>query len=329
VLDTTTSKAVKKFEFAHGDGTSFMPVPVGARGRSGWAYAASVSADGMLIAYGSQSNYLAVHEIATGKVVRFVDKQPDGAGKLAFSPDRRILAWSGSRRPAIHLLELATGKERLVLDGHKGRVTSLVFSADGRTLVSGSEDTTALVWDLTGKLSAKGGEVDLDKAWRDLASGDAAAAHQSILRLASTPKDAVAFLRQRVLPVAAADEKRLAKLIADLDNTQFDLRDAAQGELENLGESALPAIRAALEGKPSVELRRRLEGLAEKQARELWNPGPERLRVLRAVEALEVAATPEAQALLKTLAQGKPGAQLTEDARAALSRLSSRPAAQP
>ncbi len=39
----------------------------------------------------------------------------------------------------------------LVLRGHEERVTSLAISPDGRWLVTGSDDKTARLWDLTAK----------------------------------------------------------------------------------------------------------------------------------------------------------------------------------
>ena len=40
-----------------------------------------------------------------------------------------------------------TGQETLTLKGHTGKVTSVVFSPDGRRIVSGSQDSTLKVWD--------------------------------------------------------------------------------------------------------------------------------------------------------------------------------------
>jgi WD40 repeat protein len=326
VWDVTAGKKVRQFEFAEPRHPVPRPYPPGGNGgRSGSFYSADASPDGRLIAYANQDNFLAVHEVATGKPVRLVENLPDVAGVLAFSPDGRSLAWSGWRQDAIHLLELATGKERIRFDGHRGGVAALAFTADGRTLVSGSADTTALVWDLRNNLAGNAGLLDLDAAWRDLASGDAEKAFRVMRRLASSPKDGVALVRQRVLPIAAPDEKRLAKLIEDLDSNQFDLREAARIELEKLGETAVHACRTALQRNQTVELRRRLEGLDEKQSRAIWNPGPERLRMLRAVEVLEMSGTPEARVVLKTLAEGAPGAQLTEEAKSSQLRLANRP----
>jgi len=50
-------------------------------------------------------------------------------------------------------------------------------------------------------------------------------------------------------------------------------------------------------------------------------PSPEQLRTLRAVAVLEQLGTPEARGLLDKLAQGAPGALVTEEAKAARERL--------
>ena len=60
-------------------------------------------------------------------------------------------------------------------------------------------------------------------------------------RLAAVPNDAVALLQQRGVPAPRPDEKRLAKLIADLDSPQFEVRDAAGKEVAKLGKTAVPA----------------------------------------------------------------------------------------
>jgi hypothetical protein len=91
--------------------------------------------------------------------------------------------------------------------------------------------------------------------------------------------------------------------------------------LATFGEQAVPVFRQALESKPSLEARRRLEDLLVKARMAWWNVSGERLRSLRAVEALELARTNEARAVLNLLAEGAAGARLTEEARMALQRL--------
>jgi WD40 repeat protein len=68
---------------------------------------------------------------------------------LAVSPDENTLAVAGE--VAIRLFELTTGKERLPRVGHIEPIVATAVTADGRTLVTGNSDTTALVWDLTGR----------------------------------------------------------------------------------------------------------------------------------------------------------------------------------
>ncbi|MEO0685115.1 MAG: hypothetical protein AAFY76_08750 [Cyanobacteria bacterium J06649_11] len=46
----------------------------------------------------------------------------------------------------IKLWDLNTKQEIYTLKGHSGKVNSLVFSPDGKTLFSGSEDNTIKVW---------------------------------------------------------------------------------------------------------------------------------------------------------------------------------------
>jgi RNA polymerase sigma factor (sigma-70 family) len=291
-------------------------------------YFAAASPDGRLIAFGSQKRFLEVRDLASGTVLYRRTNLPDGVCPMAFTPDSRMLAWSGWwNDPTVHLVEIATGKDRRRFAGHTGRVLSLSFSADGTMLISGSGDTTALVWDLTGKLAA-GDEwgkplsaKDIEAAWQDLAADDAGRSFDAIRRLSAAPREPVAFLRRQLQPAAVVDARRIARLIAELDADEFATREKASRELEALGERAADACRKALAGAPSAEARRRLEELFAQITHQTDQPSPERLRMLRALEILERAGTADARSVLEVLARGAPGARLTEEAKAALYRL--------
>jgi hypothetical protein len=109
----------------------------------------------------------------------------------------------------------------------------------------------------------------------------------------------------------------VAKLIVQLDSDTYAERVKAQTALEKMGEGAAHIIMQALEGKVSLELRRRLEALLRKcDATSTLG-----MQHHRAVATLEWIGTPAARALLQTLADGAPGARLTGEAQAALRRL--------
>jgi RNA polymerase sigma factor (sigma-70 family) len=326
VWDATTGKMVRQFEYAEAAKTRPGPVPVDGNPEVS-NFTAAVSPDGRLIAFGSENDLIAVHDLAGSAEVCRVEKLPHGVGCLAFSPDGRTLAWGSPADPMVHLMEVATGKERHAYAGHKGGAVSLTFAADGNTLVSGGGDTTLLVWDLTGRGGAPGGVLtaeELEARWQELLGDDAPRAYQAVRKLAAAPASALGLLRQRLQPIAPPDAKRLERLVAELDSDDFAVRQNASTELEKLGDLAAAACRKALAGKPALEMRRRLEALLDKQFAQARKPAPERLRVLRALEVLELVGTNEARQLLTNLAKGAPGAWLTEEAQAGLTRMALR-----
>jgi hypothetical protein len=154
-----------------------------------------------------------------------------------------------------------------------------------------------------------------------LADNNAAKAYQAIWHLAATPSHTVAFLREHLHPVEPADEKTLARLVADVDSSVYLVRQKATKELSRLDRLAESALRTALSGQPFAELRQRIQQLLEQLEAV---PSAEQLQALRAVEALELAGTPEANQVLQTLATGTPEARLTQEAKASLERAAKR-----
>jgi serine/threonine protein kinase/Flp pilus assembly protein TadD len=91
----------------------------------------------------AQKNTTRVWETATGKLVCEVV----GNESAAFTPDGKRLLCPGPDK-ALHLWDLATGKEIRSFKGHTNWVTTVAISPDGKRALSGSNDTTVRVWDL-------------------------------------------------------------------------------------------------------------------------------------------------------------------------------------
>jgi hypothetical protein len=168
----------------------------------------------------------------------------------------------------------------------------------------------------------------LEALWADLGSNDPARAYLAQWAAAAAPEQAVPFLRERLKPAPPTDaqtQKRIARLIADLDSDDFEVREKASQELGKVGEPARPALQRALAMKPSAEVQRRIGELLE-----TWAKGGlprEQARLPRVVAALEHGGTPAAREVLQALARGDAGAGVTRQAKAALERLTGRPPA--
>jgi WD40 repeat protein len=295
------------------------------------------SFDGRLLASGGRRG-LQVWEVATGEEIPFLALgTDDGTGQqdynrggttcLTFSPDGRYLA-SGDETKAL-LQEVLTGKVVRTFE-QPGLVSCLRFSPDGRVLASGGEVEVHL-WDVTGR------QIDKRKPepptpdrvaalWADLAKNDAVQANRALWDLTSAPGLAVPHLRKQLRPIAKTDGRVLATLIAGLDDEKYAVREQSMRDLEKLQEVAEPALRKHLQSGPTLESRRRIELLLAAIPRV---PAGQRLQALRGVQVLERIGSDEAAKVLADFAEGAPEARLTQEAAAALRRLSRKPSPSP
>lgn len=285
--------------------------------------------DGKIVAGGNDAGMVRVWNGASGKLLfqLTVNKNVHQGAALAFSPDGKTLVAGGSDGN-VRLWEVATGRQRLQMKGHRGPVNTVAVAADGRAVFSGSADSTVLVWDPwscsrgvprppqaeAAPLSA----ADLAALWVDMADRDAMKAFHAMRTLGASPRQAVDWFRERLRP-ASVDAQRIARLIRNLDDKEFPVRQQASKELIELGDLATDSLNEALASRPSLEVRVRIEEIMRPLETRQYEPAY--LRALRAVEVLERVGAADARQLLERLAQGAPPARLTVEARQALDRL--------
>jgi RNA polymerase sigma factor (sigma-70 family) len=321
---------------------SFLAHPSGAEGLT-------LSPDGRTLATGGWDGLVKLWDAATHKERATLYGHTSLVYNVAFSPDGKLLAstsgvWDRPVISEVRLWNVAKGKELLILPtAPKMGIWSARFSPDGKTLITACRDQTMTLWEVATwqeriTLPLNPGAVadraerernkvsfsskELEARWNDLADRDASKAYRALCDLVRAARQAVPLLRERLRPAPALEAmlaQRLQQRIADLDSDQFTVREKAREELEKLGELAEPALRTALNGQPSLEVRLRVERLLERLQKGM--PCGERLQELRAVETLEHIGTPEACRVLERLAKGAAGARLTQEAQASLARL--------
>ena len=143
-----------------------------------------------------------------------------------------------------------------------------------------------------------------------------------MVRLAADGPTTLAAFKERLHPVRPISPEKLSRLLKELDSDEFAVREAANRELEKLGDVVATTVRQTL-ARPglSLEMRRRWKRLLHPSTK-----SPASVCVsCAALEVLEMVGTAEARELLRTLAGGAPEALTTIAAQAAVKRAEPRP----
>ncbi|HLW64231.1 MAG TPA: WD40 repeat domain-containing protein [Gemmataceae bacterium] len=155
------------------------------------------SPDGRLLAARRKDGVGIWESASATEIVRL---KVEGIDHLALVPGNRFLVTAD--RESLHVWDLATGDERM----HRQLsmpVLRMILSPDGKRAFTAMSDGTALVWDLSSALTAKGklakesGEKEIADWWDDLKSD----AYDAIWRLEEAPPDLVtSFLCTNLKP---------------------------------------------------------------------------------------------------------------------------------
>lgn len=160
-------------------------------------------------------------------------------------------------------------------------------------------------------------DAQLKAVWGDLGASDPGKGLQAAAVLYGS-KQALSFLKDNLkFETPKVDAAQLAKLVKELDSDEFETRENAEKALEKLGMAALAALQAAIDDKAtSMEVKMRAQRLVAK-----FKDNSPILQAQRGVEVLVALNTPEAKALIETIAKGPDGDLVVPVAKKALERI--------
>lgn len=275
---------------------------------------------------------------------------------MAFSPIGQVLIvvgdsvdgrskTGGSR---IELMEVATGGVFQSWD-IPHQVSAFALSPDGRRLALGLKDSRQVLLSAIEARSADEATRDpaleetvknltmeerknflnfieqhhLTRAVEDLSMEDAKTGRRAMAVLLAGRQKSVRLLASHLETDGKPEgfDQRVERLIGELDDDDFFVREKATSELVALGPDAVPAMNAALEAKPPLEVKYRIRMVlksANSSARKLRGQS---LKRIRAIEILERIGTAEAEALLTSLAKTTQSAREAGTIRLALERM--------
>jgi len=208
---------------------------------------AEFSPDGRLLAAGFQFNWVAVWDVATGKVkLKFAQKPAYMCVlSLAFSPDKKALA-VGTDNGAVTLWDVETGRQLAAFRGHTSHVQAIGFSPDGAVLATAGADYTVRLWDVrTGQerctFTGHTGRIFHVQFSPDGAVLATASPHDGTVRLwrAATDPEALAPRRAASPPGRKASQDEIAAPLTlprgAIELTEAGLRDGVRRWPDNAG----------------------------------------------------------------------------------------------
>ncbi len=287
-----------------------------------------VSADRRSVASHGRDGTVRVWEVATGDQRQQFHEEGEhsiwiGTQFVAFNPDGRTVTTCAMVEPVAKVWNLATGQLHKTLAGHRGMVGAVDFSANGHWLVTGSQDTTCLVWNFDALRPASKAtplkSEEIARHWETLRERDATRAYRAAWELIGGGATSVDAIREHLKPAKPAAASAIARWIEELDATKYAVRERATASLIGVLDQAEGTLRRVLATTNSAEVRQRVKLILD------WP----RLRESRAVEILETLGSREAKALLDEISRGPDGSLLTREAKAALKRLTARRAVAP
>lgn len=154
VFDATTGKELRTVAV---DGSHVISTEISPDGKlllaSAWGKQIQTKLPDGSTRYSTADQHLvSLCDMTTGKTLKQLILPEQEAGPIAFSPDGKLFAEAvGKAGGRIRLWSVAAEGEVGSIDIGRGTVRSLAFMPDGKRLISGMHDSTAIIWDLNVK----------------------------------------------------------------------------------------------------------------------------------------------------------------------------------
>lgn len=294
-----------------------------------WNRSVAFTPGGEGVVVGSSNQQGTLFDVASGSHVTHFDGIPGLPWSVAVGPDGTQIA-VGTQGRTVEFFDVDRGGKRRTFAGHSGQVSCVAFNPAGTRIASASEDGTAIVWTLLPDLSewARGwrelGEADRMKQARELVTllagprtVDASATRAALIETGDEGVRAILEAYPPKPDVGAPTEERLAALLKQLDDDDFETRVNARRDLKAFGSRVGPWIDRLLSDGASLtaEVRNTLKELSADLVR--GGVAVELGRLRAVLTLVEMRGSAAARKALEQYASGGEAPALAEVARRA------------
>jgi WD40 repeat protein len=278
--------------------------------------------DRRMIAVGSPSFAPPVlWNLSSDEVLPFWSDREEGAMRVCISNDQRMVATTQSDDNTVHVWEVFTGREIIAFKGHEATSRAIVFSPDRRFIATGSEDTTALIWDLAAPFArpkASTLENDINAYWNELSNRDPGTAYKGVWFFMNHPDIFLKLADKRLQPIKPNREE-INTQIKRLDDESFEVRHDAFEKLLAFDACAISRLQVAMNSNPSEDVRTQLTALVAELNKQYVVCEPV-LQKLRSIQILEWTGGERALSLIDRLANAEPS-RVQREARKTINRM--------